>query len=97
MHDRNYWVYILSNPRRTTYYVGATGNLQGRINQHRSAHRGGFTARYGCTHLLYVEKFTDVRDALEREKQIKRYRREKKLSLIRSTNPGLLDMTDLVG
>lgn len=83
-----FYVYILANTkgRRPVLYVGVTNNLVGRIGEHRTL-RSGFTARYNVTTLVYVEAHCDPMQAIAREKQIKGWRREKKIELIRSTNP----------
>ena len=72
-----YYVYILSN-ERVTLYVGVTSNLQARIQQHKAGSPGSFTERYHVWKLIYVEVFECAYTAIEREKQIKRWRRSKK-------------------
>ena len=75
----NYYVYILSNATRTTLYVGVTRDLVRRMYEHRNKlDKGSFTAKYDIHHLMYYEYTTDVRAAIEREKQIKRWSRAKK-------------------
>ena len=96
MNEHNYWVYILSNFRRSVFYVGMTSNLSRRVEQHAAKAVAGFSEKYNCDQLLYAERLGDVRDALEREKQVKKYSREKKMSLIRSMNPEFLDITNLL-
>jgi putative endonuclease len=92
-----HYVYILSSIRRTLY-TGVTSNLLLRVDQHRRGVIPGFTSRYKVTQLVYVEPSERAIDAFEREKQIKRWRREKKLELILRFNPELRDLwTDLVG
>lgn len=86
---RTYHVYILSNRYRTVFYVGVTGNLMRRLAQHASGEGRGFTTRYRVTDLVYTEAYGQVEEAIRREKQLKRWRREKKLALIRSVNPSL--------
>ena len=91
---RRYWVYILMNRGGTTLYIGVTGNLARRLEQHRSGVGSGFTSRYNVTRLVYVEEFAQVQDAIAREKQLKGWKRCRKEELIRSVNPRLKDLAD---
>jgi putative endonuclease len=70
-----YAVYILASRRNGTLYIGVTGNLPLRVEQHRTLMTPGFTRRYGVTRLVYVEWFSDVREAIRREKQLKGWNR----------------------
>ncbi len=70
-----------------TLYVGMTNNLRSRVSQHKLKQIPGFTKRYNITILVYFEEFSDVRYAIAREKEIKKWRREKKIKLIESVNP----------
>ncbi len=88
---RRYHLYILTNPFRTLY-VGVTGNLRLRLEQHRAGEGCEFTRRYGVDTLVYAEEYLWVLDALEREKQIKRWRRAKKVALIVRANPEWEDL-----
>jgi len=88
---RQYSVYILTNPSRTLY-VGVTNNLARRVQEHKQKLVPGFTSKYNITKLVWYEHFSSPYDAISREKQLKGWRREKKLALIRSLNP---DWTDL--
>ena len=83
-----YWVYILTNRTNRVLYVGVTGNLHERLSAHKSLSVPGFTSRYRATKLVYVEEAGDPASAIAREKQVKRWRREKKVALIESLNPG---------
>ena len=89
--DRNYFVYIMASFTRVIY-VGMTNDLQGRVRQHRNKVHEGFTNRYNCTHLVYFEVCSDPMSAITREKEIKRWRREKKIALIESLNPSWRDL-----
>jgi putative endonuclease len=80
------YVYILGS-LTGVLYVGVTSNLDVRILQHRDGTYKGFTAQYHCYRLLYYEKFEDISKAIAREKEIKSWRRVKKLNLIREVNP----------
>jgi len=83
-----YYVYLLGNRRRTVLYVGMTNGLRRRLREHRCG-RNAFTDRYNVTDLLYFERHDTPRAAIEREKQLKRWRREKKEALVRSQNPSM--------
>lgn len=91
--SRTYYVYIVTN-RSRTLYVGVTNNLKRRVWQHKQGDIKGFTSRYHIDQLLHYELFGDVRAAIAREKQIKHWRREKKIQLIISENPGWYDLSD---
>jgi len=87
MSDGNYYVYILTNARHTVLYTGVTNHLERRISEHKSHMIPGFTKRYNVDILVYYEHFNQIEDAIAREKQIKRWRREKKVYLIEMANP----------
>jgi putative endonuclease len=91
--DRTYWVYIMTN-RSGTLYIGLTKNLMRRIQEHRLGRVAGFTAQYKITRLIHAEPFSEVRDALGREKQLKGWTRAKKLALIAASNPDWRDLGD---
>ncbi len=84
--SRQYHVYLLANPNRTTIYTGVTNDLKRRIQGHKAKLTDGFTKRYNTTRLVYYETFRDPRTAIAREKQIKGGSRAQKLSLIQTTN-----------
>ncbi|HEU4565979.1 MAG TPA: GIY-YIG nuclease family protein [Gemmatimonadaceae bacterium] len=88
--ERFYYVYILAS-RSRKLYVGVTNDLARRIEEHRSG-KSAHTARYRITRLVHVEATSDIRAAISREKQIKAWRRDKKLELIHMANPGWLDL-----
>jgi len=89
-----YYIYIMTNEWDTVFYTGITNNLIRRVSQHKSKLIPGFTTKYHIEKLIYYEVFQDVLEAIAREKQIKKWRREKKLKLIRSKNYALADLTD---
>ncbi|MAF25470.1 hypothetical protein CL634_07860 [bacterium] len=93
MQNREYYLYITMNWYRTVIYVGVTGNLDVRMAQHKSREVNGFTSKYFIDRLVYYETFQYVYDAIEREKQIKRWSRSKKLNLIKTINPKLEDLS----
>lgn len=86
------YVYILSNIKRTTLYIGVTSNLNRRIWEHRQGIGSEFTAKYKLTILLYAEEHGCISDAIEREKQLKNWRSEWKWDLIRLLNPEFVDL-----
>lgn len=89
---RDCFVYIMTNASRTLY-TGVTSNLERRVFEHQHKLVPGFTSRYNITRLVYVETFPDPRSAIAREKQIKGWRRDKKVAVIESTNPDWLDLS----
>ncbi len=91
MTQNTYHVYIMSNISKTLY-VGVTGDLHRRVWEHRQKSGKGFTQQYNITMLVHVEEFSDIRDAIVREKQLKGWKRERKLALIREGNPFWLDL-----
>jgi putative endonuclease len=82
----SYFVYIVASPSRTIY-IGVTNDLVRRINEHRLKEIPGFTATYNIHRLVWFEEFADPATAISREKQLKGWRREKKIRLIESMNP----------
>ncbi len=86
-------VYILSNYARTTFYIGVTSDLKGRMIQHRNGEGGIFTSKYKCHYLMYYEDYNNITRAIEREKNLKNWHREWKINLIRKENPELLDLS----
>ena len=94
--EHRYFTYILASRRNGTLYTGVTGNLAGRVAEHREALREGFTRKYGVHILVWFEEFADVHDAILREKRIKKWRRAWKLELIEKSNPGWTDLFPLI-
>lgn len=90
---KNYCVYILPNQDTTTLYIGVTNNLQRRMAEHKAGIVEGFTKKYNCTRLVYVEDTPDVMAALAREKQLKKWNREWKNKLIETINPNWQDLS----
>lgn len=91
--DRTYHVYILAS-RSRNLYTGVTDDLERRIWQHRQGTVSKFTARYRIRNLVHCEAFETARDAIAREKQIKAWRREKRIALIEECNPTWTDMAE---
>ena len=88
-----YYVYMMTNKNNRVLYTGVTGNLVKRAYEHR-AHLDpdSFTAKYKVTKLVYYEATSDVKSAIEREKQIKTWNRERKNKLVESMNPEWVDL-----
>jgi len=76
LKDHNYYVYILTNNNKTVLYTGVTNNLERKIYEHKNGIIEGFTKKYGVHKLVYFEQTTGVVGAIQREKQIKNWRRE---------------------
>ncbi len=89
-------VYILASRRNGTLYIGVTSDLPKRIWLHKQDMVEGFTKEHGVHRLVYVEEHDDIRDAITREKQLKKWNRAWKLRLINETNPGWRDLYDLL-
>ena len=90
--EKLYYVYIMQSASRRALYIGMTNNLHKRVWQHKNHSFEGFTADYNAVRLVYWESFDDVRNAIDREKKLKSWRREKKLRLIARFNPGWKDL-----
>jgi putative endonuclease len=92
-----YYVYIITNAYRSTFYIGMTNNLKLRLSQHKENIVLGnktFASKYNLEFLVYYEKFTWVQEDIGREKELKKWRREKKDKLIFSFNPDWLFLND---
>ena len=87
-----YYVYLPTNWNNKVMYVGVTGNLERRLYEHKQKLVVGFTEKYNVNKLVYFEETNDVREALEREKEIEKWRREKKDRLVETTNPECKDL-----
>lgn len=94
--EKYYFVYIsTNNPRHTVLYVGVTKNVINRDNQHKiKLNKNSFTAKYNVGKLVYYETFTNIRNAISREKQIKGWTRIKKINLINTINPEWDDLIE---
>jgi putative endonuclease len=90
-------VYILASRRNGTLYVGVTSDLSRRVSDHRADIIDGFSKRYAVHVLVYAEFHATMRDAIEREKRIKKWRRAWKIRLIEQTNPTWRDLCDEIG
>lgn len=83
----NYYVYILTNKAKTVLYIGVTNDLKQRLYWHKNGQTITFTSKYKCFYLIYFEHFHDISQGIAREKQLKGWRREKKIELIENFNP----------
>lgn len=87
----------MTNKHKNVLYLGVTNNLARRVDEHASGfHKKSFTNRYNCYYLVYYESFKNIEDVIAREKQIKKYRREKKDALVASVNPNWDFLNDLI-
>ena len=89
---RNFYVYILTNTAHVLY-IGVTGNLESRFWEHTQDRSSTFAGKYNLDRLVYYESYHDIRDAIAREKQLKGWRRSKKIALIEARNPRWTDLS----
>ena len=92
MPDHLYFAYIVAS-RSHTLYIGVTSNLQKRIFEHKWKEHEGFTERYNCDRLVWFEGHQEVALAIAREKQLRGWRRDKKIALIEKANPAWIDLS----
>ena len=92
MREYHFYVYILQSASRRALYIGMTNNLRHRVFQHKTHQFEGFTDDYNAIRLVYWESFGSVGNAIAREKQLKRWRREKKMWLVETMNPKWRDL-----
>ncbi len=95
--EQQYFVYLLTNWNNKVMYVGMTNNLVRRVYEHKSEAVKGFTEKYKAHKLVYFEETSDVHAAIAREKEIKRWRREKKNALVFQGNPTWRDLSADLG
>ncbi|WP_353199880.1 GIY-YIG nuclease family protein [Sandarakinorhabdus sp.] len=91
------WLYILASAPRGTLYLGVTSNLLNRIQQHREEYFAGFSARYGVKLLVWNDHYTDIADAIRRERMMKTWKRDWKIRLIEEHNPLWIDLAEGMG
>ena len=91
-----YCIYILASRRHGTLYIGITNSLQKRLEEHRSGKGSEFVKKYGVYRLVYTEVYERAEDAIAREKQLKRWKRDWKIELIERENPEWRDLSDLL-
>ena len=90
--DYNFWIYIVTTRNHSVLFTGVTNRLSRRTWQHREAIKAGFASKYQCKKLIYYEHYHDVRDAIARESQLKKWSRAKKISLVDRLNPRWEDL-----
>ena len=91
--DTTYCVYIMTNRARGTLYVGVTNNLEARTYEHATGTGSAFTKKHKLTQLVYYEEFNDIRNAINREKRLKKWNRQWKMDLIEQHNPQWKDLS----
>ncbi len=94
--ERRYYVYILASKPNGTLYIGVTNNLARRVWQHKQGRVEGFTKRYGIHRLVYCETWARPRDAIQREKRLKKWNRAWKIQLVESVIPEWKDLYETV-
>ena len=90
--EKQFYVYILTNPKHSTLYTGVTSNLQARVYQHKEKLTPGFTSHYNVNMLVYYEELADAPSAIARDKQVEGGSRLDKIKLINGMNPGWCDL-----
>jgi putative endonuclease len=90
--DHEYFVYLMANKNNTVIYTGVTNDLKRRVYEHKEKLIDGFTKKYNVSKLVYFESTSDIRSAIQREKQIKAGSRQKKIDLIISINKEWKDL-----
>jgi putative endonuclease len=88
------YMYIMSNQYRTTFYIGVTSNLEGRVWQHINNEGSEFVKKYKLYDLVYYEYFERITDAINREKQLENWHKDWTINLIKSENPEMKDLID---
>lgn len=88
------YVYILANYNRNVLYVGVTTDLVYRVGKHKKGEGAKFTAKYNVKYLMHVEEYSDIDRAIQREKQLKNWRHQWKINLIKQSNPVMKDLWD---
>jgi len=96
MREYHFYIYIMAS-RSLTLYIGFTSNLEARVRQHKSDEVEGFSKTYQCHRLVYFEHFQNATTAIAREKQLKRWSRAKKITLIKTLNPAWTDLSETWG
>ena len=94
LNMKEYFVYILSNFTNSTLYVGMTNDIRRRLYEHKNKLIPGFTEKYNVHKLVYFEKTTDVKAAIQREKNLKKWNRSWKIELIKKHNPQFKDLSE---
>ena len=90
---REYFIYIMSSQRKALY-IGMTNNLESRVGDHKEGLMPGHSKKYKCKKLVYYENYDSINNCIAREKQLKKWRREKKINLIKKMNPEFKDLSE---
>jgi putative endonuclease len=90
---KDYYVYIMASQRNGTLYIGVTNDIIRRVAEHKQGLIEGFTKEYHVHLLVHLEWFGDIRDAIKREKQLKKWNRQWKIELIEKNNPHWIDLS----
>ena len=90
------YIYMMTNVKNNVLYIGVTSNLKRRITEHKEGSASLFTRKYRCHKLVYFECYSDIEQAIAREKQLKRYNREWKDQLVNSVNPKWKDLYESI-
>jgi putative endonuclease len=94
--NKTYFVYIMANWNNKVMYIGVTNDLARRVYEHKNKLVEGFTEKYNINKLVYYENFFDISEAIHREKELKKWRREKKNKLVENLNIEWKDLSDLL-
>jgi len=92
-YEHHYYVYIMSNSKRAVFYIGACNDIVRRIIEHKNEIGSVFTKKYKLKYLVFFEEYQYIQDAIQREKQLKGWLREKKIKLIKEDNPNMNDLS----
>ena len=92
--EKRYYVYLMTNWNHRVMYVGVTNDIMRRLDEHKNKLIKGFTEKYNINKLVYFEETANVYSAIAREKEIKKWRRQKKNALVQSLNPEWSDLLD---
>ena len=92
--NKTYYVYLITNWNNKVLYIGVTNNLERRLYEHKNKLIKGFTEQYNINKLVYFEQSNSIESAITREKEIKKWRREKKNALVESTNDKWKDLSE---
>ena len=90
--NHQYYVYILASKKNGVLYIGVTNDLERRIFEHKNKTVKGFTSRYNVDKLVYFEKYSNINEAIKKEKQLKKWNRQWKIDLIEGNNPNWSDL-----
>ena len=92
IHRKQFYTYILASKKNGILYIGVTNNLKRRVTEHKEKINPGFTNRYNVNMLVYFETYSKILEAIKREKQLKKWKRQWKIELIESINPEWNDL-----